>query len=75
MRKGNLLSQAGFKQLSGSAEKHAGFEESGYASIDGGGTFGAVKVAGKGLQKLAGKIRDYRAGANRLAESWLRGLD
>ena len=53
MRKGNLLSQAGFKQLSGSAEKHAGFEESGYASIDGGGTFGAVKVAGKGLQKLA----------------------
>ena len=69
LRKGNLLSQAGFKQLSGSAEKHAGFEESGFATLEGGGTFGTVKAVGKGLQKLAGKVREYRAGANRVASS------
>lgn len=66
LRKGNLLSQAGFKQLSGSAEKHAGFEESGFATLEGGGTFGTLSAVGKGLQNLAGKVRDYRAGANRV---------
>jgi len=67
LRKGNLLSQAGFKQLSGSAEKHAGFEESGFATIEGGGTFGTVKSLGKGLKTIAGKVRDYRSMANRVA--------
>ncbi len=67
LKKGNLLSQAGFKQLSGSAEKHAGFEETGMSSLDGGGTFGTVKVVGKGLKKVASRLRDYRAGANRVA--------
>ena len=67
LRKGNLLSQAGFKQLSGSAEKHAGFEESGFATLEGGGTFGTVRAVGKGLQKIAGKVRDYRSMANRVA--------
>jgi hypothetical protein len=67
LRKGNLLSQAGFKQLSGSAEKHAGFEESGFATLEGGGTFGTAKTLGKGLQNVASRIRDYRAAANRVA--------
>jgi hypothetical protein len=67
LKQGNVLSQAGFKQLSGSAEKHAGFEESGFATLEGGGTFGTVKAVGKGLQKIAGKVREYQAGANRVA--------
>ena len=66
LKQGNLLSQAGFKQLSGSAEKHAGFEESGFATLEGGGTFGTVKALGKGLQSIAGRIRTFRAGANRV---------
>lgn len=58
MRKGNLLSQAGFKQLSGSAEKHAGFEESGFATLEGGGTFGTLSAIGQGLQRAAGILRE-----------------
>ena len=38
LKKGNLLSQAGFKQMTGSAEKHAGFEETAMSGLDGGGS-------------------------------------
>ena len=65
LKRGNLLSQAGFKQMTGSAEKHAGFEESGFATLEGGGTFSTVKAVGRGLKKVAGKIRDWK-GANRV---------
>ena len=44
LKQGNLLSQAGFKQLSGSAEKHAGFEETAMSSLDGGGSYGTLKA-------------------------------
>jgi hypothetical protein len=67
LKQGNLLSQAGFKQLSGSAEKHAGFEETAMSSLDGGGSYGTLKAVGKGLKTIAGKVRGYRAGANRVA--------
>ena len=67
LKQGNLLSQAGFKQLSGSAEKHAGFEETAMSSLDGGGSYGTLTAVGKGLKTIAGKVRGSGAGANRVA--------
>lgn len=48
LKRGNLLSQAGFKQLSGGNERHSGFEETAMSGLDGGGSYGTIKAISYG---------------------------